>query len=42
MAAIGKPIRVIEVTPLEHPVPTEAPREPVPVEQPEEEPAKAS
>jgi len=42
MADLGKPIRVIEVHPLEQPVPREAPaQEPVPVETPEKVPAKA-
>lgn len=36
MADLGKPIRVIEVQPLEHPVPREAPApESMPVEVPE-------
>ena len=43
MADLGKPIRVIEVRPLEQPVPREAPApETAPVEEPEKVPAKAS
>ncbi len=41
MADLGKPIRVIEVYPLEQPVPREAPA-PTPIEVPEKVPATAS
>lgn len=41
MANIGKPIRRIEIVPVEEPDPTYVPDEPaVPVEQPEKEPAR--
>jgi hypothetical protein len=41
VADLGKPVRVIEITPLEAPVPSEAPPVPEPVEAPEREEVEA-